>query len=68
MRPPMCLQYAIWTMAANGHEKYNEYTDIFYQRTRHYLEVDELKVCLNHRWQQCDLPGPNSLWRLELYK
>ncbi|KAK3942377.1 citrinin biosynthesis transcriptional activator ctnR [Diplogelasinospora grovesii] len=43
MRPPMCLQYAIWTMAANGHEKYGFYHDVFYQRTRQYLEADELK-------------------------
>ncbi|KAF7551011.1 hypothetical protein G7046_g7841 [Stylonectria norvegica] len=24
-KPPMCLQYAIWAMAANGHERYDQY-------------------------------------------
>ncbi|KAH8879110.1 hypothetical protein GQ53DRAFT_47155 [Thozetella sp. PMI_491] len=43
MRPPMCLQYAIWMMAANGHEKYQAYHDVFYSRARQYLESDELK-------------------------
>jgi hypothetical protein len=43
LRPPMCLQYAIWTVASNGHEKYGAYHDVFYQRARRYLEVDELK-------------------------
>ena len=42
----MCLQYAIWAMAANGHEEYGGYSDIFYQRTRRYLQDDELKVCM----------------------
>lgn len=40
----MCLQYAIWAMAANGHATYGIYHDIFYQRARQYLEADELKV------------------------
>lgn len=44
MRPPMCLQYAIWTMAANGHPKYGRYHDALYRRARQYLEADELKV------------------------
>ncbi|KAK3368208.1 binuclear zinc transcription factor [Podospora didyma] len=43
MRPPLCLQYAMWTMAANGHEKYGRYHDVFYQRARQYLELDELR-------------------------
>ncbi|KAL2127491.1 hypothetical protein VTI74DRAFT_10634 [Chaetomium olivicolor] len=43
MRPPMSLQYAIWTLAANGHSKYGCYHDALYQRARHYLEADELK-------------------------
>lgn len=44
MRPPMCLQYAIWAMASSGHEKYNEYADVFYQRARNYANADEMKV------------------------
>ncbi|KAK4149833.1 transcriptional activator protein acu-15 [Chaetomidium leptoderma] len=43
MRPPMCLQYAIWTVAAHGHPKYGSYYDALYRRARQYLEADELK-------------------------
>ena len=44
MRPPMCLQYAIWANAAKGHPMYDRYYDVFYRRARQYLEADELKV------------------------
>ncbi|KAG6117214.1 hypothetical protein E4U13_001248 [Claviceps humidiphila] len=47
-RPPMSLQYAIWAMAATGHSKYDQYTDIFYKRTRQYIEADELKAGCFH--------------------
>lgn len=43
-RPPMCLQYAIWTVSASRHEKYGRYHGLFYRRARQYLEADELKV------------------------
>ncbi|KAK3357735.1 binuclear zinc transcription factor [Lasiosphaeria hispida] len=43
MRPPMALQYAMWTLASNSHDKYGIYHDVFYQRARQYLEADELK-------------------------
>ncbi|KAH6849737.1 hypothetical protein B0I37DRAFT_369719 [Chaetomium sp. MPI-CAGE-AT-0009] len=43
MRPPMALQYAIWTSASNGHPKYGCYHDALYRRARQYLEADELK-------------------------
>lgn len=43
-RPPMCLQYAVWTMASNGHEKYASYHDIFYKRARQYADADEMRV------------------------
>ncbi|KAK0621231.1 hypothetical protein B0T17DRAFT_617704 [Bombardia bombarda] len=43
MRPPMCLQYAIWTTAACRSDKYRTNKDVFYRRTRQYLEADELK-------------------------
>lgn len=43
MKPPMCLQYAIWALASNGHPKYGHLHDIFYQRARQYAEADELK-------------------------
>lgn len=44
MKPPMCLQYAIWALAALGHDKYGQHADIFYKRARLYLEADEMKV------------------------
>ncbi|KAF3021597.1 hypothetical protein E8E14_013711 [Neopestalotiopsis sp. 37M] len=43
MKPPMCLQYAIWALASNGHPKYGHLHDVFYQRARQYAEADELK-------------------------
>lgn len=43
-RPPMCLQYAVWTMASNGHDKYGHYHDIFYKRARQYADGDEMRV------------------------
>lgn len=48
LRPPMCLQYAIWAMASNGHPKYGTYHEVFYQRARQYLEADELRVSPLH--------------------
>lgn len=39
----MCLQYAIWAMAALGHEKYDQYQDVFYRRARQYADADEMK-------------------------
>ncbi|KAK4199078.1 putative binuclear zinc transcription factor [Triangularia verruculosa] len=48
MRPPMCLQYAIWTMASNGHPKYGCYHEALYRRARQYLEADELKGSGEH--------------------
>lgn len=48
MKPPMCLQYAIWALAAHGHTKYNSYHDIFYRRSRHYIDVDEMKSYGEH--------------------
>ncbi|KAH6708243.1 hypothetical protein EV126DRAFT_107431 [Verticillium dahliae] len=42
-RPPMCLQYAIWATASNGHEKYSQYHDVFYKRARQYADNDEMR-------------------------
>lgn len=42
----MCLQYAIWALAANGNPKYEQYHDVFYRRARQYADSDEMKVCL----------------------
>ncbi|KAG5924363.1 hypothetical protein E4U42_004655 [Claviceps africana] len=43
-KPPMSLQYAMWATAANGHAKYDKYAEIFYKRSRHYIEADEMKA------------------------
>ncbi|KAI0887468.1 uncharacterized protein GGS22DRAFT_157229 [Annulohypoxylon maeteangense] len=48
MKPPMCLQYAIWALASHGHPKYNMYHDIFYRRARQYTETDEMKSYGEH--------------------
>ncbi|RGP69933.1 hypothetical protein FLONG3_7590 [Fusarium longipes] len=42
-RPAMCLRYAIWALAAAGNNKYDEYHDIFYRRSRQYMESDTMK-------------------------
>ncbi|PNH51676.1 hypothetical protein VD0003_g5597 [Verticillium dahliae] len=39
----MCLQYAIWATASNGHEKYSQYHDVFYKRARQYADNDEMR-------------------------
>ncbi|RKL24184.1 hypothetical protein BFJ72_g14336 [Fusarium proliferatum] len=43
-RPPMCLRYAIWALAATGSTKFDEYHDIFYRRSRAYIEADMMKI------------------------
>ncbi|KAI0597688.1 fungal-specific transcription factor domain-containing protein [Biscogniauxia sp. FL1348] len=43
MKPPLCLQYAIWSLASAMEPKYEPYHDIFYRRARQYAESDELK-------------------------
>ncbi|KAI1429274.1 hypothetical protein F5Y12DRAFT_782025 [Xylaria sp. FL1777] len=43
MKPPMCLQYAMWALTSNGDPKYHAYHDVFYQRARHYADMDEMK-------------------------
>ncbi|KAF4626934.1 hypothetical protein G7Y89_g11226 [Cudoniella acicularis] len=43
MRPPICLRYAIWMMAASLTDKYSSYEDVFYQRARSYLQEAEMK-------------------------
>lgn len=42
-RPPVCLRYAMWSMAASITDKYMHHADIFYRRSRRYLELDEMK-------------------------
>ncbi|KAI1302554.1 hypothetical protein F5Y03DRAFT_385366 [Xylaria venustula] len=43
MKPPMCLQYAMWALTSNGDPKYHAYHDVFYQRARQYADTDEMK-------------------------
>ncbi|KAI1180153.1 hypothetical protein F4777DRAFT_363724 [Nemania sp. FL0916] len=53
MKPPMCLQYAIWALASNNDPKYHAYHDeqiflihqnpVFYRRARQYADMDEMK-------------------------
>ncbi|KAI5868090.1 fungal-specific transcription factor domain-containing protein [Durotheca rogersii] len=43
MKPPMCLQYAIWALTTSGYPRYEACHDIFYRRARQYAELDELK-------------------------
>ncbi|KZF22320.1 hypothetical protein L228DRAFT_211365 [Xylona heveae TC161] len=43
LRPPVCLRYAIWCIAASISEKYNNLSEIFYLRARRYAEYDQMK-------------------------
>ncbi|KJZ79124.1 hypothetical protein HIM_01275 [Hirsutella minnesotensis 3608] len=42
-RPPVCLRYAMWTMACSIADKYADLKDLFYQRARKYVEADYVK-------------------------
>ncbi|KAL6791599.1 fungal-specific transcription factor domain-containing protein [Trichoderma sp. SZMC 28012] len=42
-RPPVCLRYAMWTLACSISEKYTDLKDLFYQRARKYVEADYMK-------------------------
>ena len=42
-RPPICLRYAMWSLAAAITDKYMHHQDIFYRRARKYIELDEMK-------------------------
>ncbi|KXJ91949.1 fungal-specific transcription factor domain-containing protein [Microdochium bolleyi] len=39
-RPPVCLRYAMWTMACSVMDKYQSHKELFYQRARKYVEMD----------------------------
>lgn len=45
MRPPVCLRYAIWSIAASLSETYLPSAVGFYERARRYIEATEMKVC-----------------------
>ena len=43
MRPPVCLRYAMWSLAAATSDKYESFHPHFYQRARKYLEKEEMR-------------------------
>lgn len=43
MRPPVCLRYAMWCLAASVTDRYIDLHSHFYQRARKYVEMDEMK-------------------------
>lgn len=43
MRPPVCLRYIMWTLAASVTDKYDGLQQHFYQRARKYAQMDEMK-------------------------
>ena len=42
-RPPLALRYAMWAFAAGVSDRYAELAEPFYQRSRRYLQQDEMK-------------------------
>ncbi|KAK3906203.1 hypothetical protein C8A05DRAFT_12047 [Staphylotrichum tortipilum] len=42
-RPPVCLRYAMWTLACSVSDKFQTLKDLFYARSRKYLESDYIK-------------------------
>ncbi|KAI9816421.1 MAG: hypothetical protein M1832_005088 [Thelocarpon impressellum] len=42
-RPPVCLRYIMWCLAASVSDRYMGLQDHFYQRARKYVELDEMK-------------------------
>lgn len=53
-RPPVCLRYGMWLIAASMSDKYQSYEGVFYERVRRYIHMDEMKVCP---------ASASSLWR-----
>ncbi|OJD38624.1 c6 transcription factor [Diplodia corticola] len=43
MRPPICLRYIMWTLAASTSDKYSSLQEHFYHRARKYIQMDEMK-------------------------
>ncbi|KAI9851449.1 MAG: hypothetical protein M1838_003638 [Thelocarpon superellum] len=43
MRPPVCLRYIMWCLAASVTDKYLGLQHHFYQRSRKYIEADEMR-------------------------
>lgn len=43
MRPPICLRYIMWTLAASVADKFEGLQHHFYQRARKYAQLDEMR-------------------------
>lgn len=43
MRPPVCLRYSMWTLAASVTDKYEGLQEHFYHRARKYAQLDEMR-------------------------
>jgi hypothetical protein len=43
MRPPTCLRYIVWTLAASLTDGYQHMAPELYQRARKYAEMDEMR-------------------------
>ncbi|EEH08043.1 binuclear zinc transcription factor [Histoplasma capsulatum G186AR] len=43
MRPPVCLRYVMWALAASVTDKYRTLHPHFYQRARKYAELDQMR-------------------------
>ncbi|KAF2266835.1 hypothetical protein CC78DRAFT_458439 [Lojkania enalia] len=43
MRPPVCLRYIMWTLAASVTDKYDALQEHFYHRARKYAQMDEMR-------------------------
>ncbi|KAH7313503.1 hypothetical protein B0I35DRAFT_435338 [Stachybotrys elegans] len=43
-QPPMCLQYAIWALAAAMTPEYKHLGEVYYRRSRNYVEADEMRA------------------------
>ncbi|EKD21317.1 fungal specific transcription factor domain-containing protein [Drepanopeziza brunnea f. sp. 'multigermtubi' MB_m1] len=42
-RPPVCLRYAIWALAACLSDKYTSIEEVLYERARRYIQAAEMK-------------------------
>lgn len=43
LRPPVCLCYALWCLAASLSDNYGAVTEHFYHRARKYMEANEIE-------------------------
>ena len=43
MRPPVCLRYIMWCLAASVTDKFDALQEHFYHRARKYAQMDEMK-------------------------